>query len=135
MLPAFWAKKTMRAITTFLSTPFLCGVLSENGRLGLAYELLNQKTIPSWLYSVLSIYGEISSAWQTGPREFTLDVTISPNTSARVYLPMKEPQQITEGSALLDHREGITSVQPENGSTVVAVGSGTYHFACPVISQ
>ena len=186
--------------TGFLSTPFLCSVLSENGQLGLAYELLNQKTIPSWLYSVtkgattiweswegikedgtpngslnhysygavggwlhrvvagldldepgykrilirphpgggltyaktsyLSIYGEIRSAWEIGPRDFNLEVTVPPNTSARVYLPTKDPEQVTERGAPLEDREGITGIQQENGSTVVQVGSGTYHFSC-----
>jgi alpha-L-rhamnosidase len=38
--------------TGFLSTPFLCHVLSENGQLDVAYALLKQDTIPSWLYEV-----------------------------------------------------------------------------------
>ncbi len=38
--------------TGFLSTPFLCHVLSENGQLDVAYDLLKQDTIPSWLYEV-----------------------------------------------------------------------------------
>ena len=38
--------------TGFLSTPFLCHVLSENGQLEVAYALLKQDTIPSWLYEV-----------------------------------------------------------------------------------
>jgi len=184
----------------FLSTPFLCNVLSDRGQLGLAYDLLNQKTIPSWLYSVtkgattiweswegikedgtpngslnhysygavgswlhrvvaglelgepgykrilirphpggrlthaktsyLSIYGEILSAWEISPQDFKLKVTVPPNTSARVYLPTKNPEQVTESGAPLDNREGITGIQQEDGSTVVQVGSGTYHFTC-----
>jgi alpha-L-rhamnosidase len=38
--------------TGFLSTPFLCHVLSSNGRLDVAYALLKQDTMPSWLYEV-----------------------------------------------------------------------------------
>jgi alpha-L-rhamnosidase len=38
--------------TGFLSTPFLCHVLSENGQLDVAYALFKQDTIPSWLYEV-----------------------------------------------------------------------------------
>jgi alpha-L-rhamnosidase len=38
--------------TGFLSTPFLCHVLSSNGQLDVAYALLKQDTIPSWLYEV-----------------------------------------------------------------------------------
>ncbi len=38
--------------TGFLGTPYLCHVLSSNGKIGAAYDLLNQETYPSWLYPV-----------------------------------------------------------------------------------
>lgn len=38
--------------TGFLSTPFLCDVLSENGRGDLAYAILLQEDNPSWLYAI-----------------------------------------------------------------------------------
>lgn len=38
--------------TGFLSTGFICHVLSENGYLDKAYALLEQDTLPSWLYEV-----------------------------------------------------------------------------------
>jgi alpha-L-rhamnosidase len=38
--------------TGFLGTPYLCKVLSDNGRTDIAYKLLTQKTYPSWLYPV-----------------------------------------------------------------------------------
>jgi alpha-L-rhamnosidase len=38
--------------TGFLGTPYLCHVLSSNGKTGTAYDLLNQETYPSWLYPV-----------------------------------------------------------------------------------
>ncbi|MFH1966011.1 MAG: glycoside hydrolase family 78 protein [Acidobacteriota bacterium] len=38
--------------TGFLGTPYLCHVLSSNGKTGVAYDLLNQETYPSWLYPV-----------------------------------------------------------------------------------
>jgi alpha-L-rhamnosidase len=50
--------------TGFLSTPFLCHVLSENGRLDVAYDLLNQKTIPSWLYAVTKGATTIWETWE-----------------------------------------------------------------------
>jgi alpha-L-rhamnosidase len=50
--------------TGFLSTPFLCHVLSENGRLDVAYDLLNQKTVPSWLYAVTKGATTIWETWE-----------------------------------------------------------------------
>jgi alpha-L-rhamnosidase len=38
--------------TGFLGTPFLCHVLSRFGQTEVAYQLLLQKTYPSWLYPV-----------------------------------------------------------------------------------
>lgn len=38
--------------TGFLGTPYLCHVLSANGRTDVAYDLLMQQSFPSWLYPV-----------------------------------------------------------------------------------
>ncbi len=38
--------------TGFLGTPFLCHVLTQNGYVDVAYDLLLQETYPSWLYPV-----------------------------------------------------------------------------------
>jgi alpha-L-rhamnosidase len=38
--------------TGFLGTPYLCQVLTENGRTDIAYDLLLQESFPSWLYPV-----------------------------------------------------------------------------------
>lgn len=54
--------------TGFLSTPFLCHVLAEHGELDVAYDLLNQKTIPSWLYAVTKGATTIWESWE-GIRE------------------------------------------------------------------
>ena len=38
--------------TGFLSTPFLCDILSQNGHSDLAYAILLQEDDPSWLYGI-----------------------------------------------------------------------------------
>jgi alpha-L-rhamnosidase len=38
--------------TGFLGTPYLCHVLSDNGQLSVAYDLLLQESFPSWLFPV-----------------------------------------------------------------------------------
>ena len=48
--------------TGFLSTPFLCGVLAENGHADTAYRLLLQDTCPGWLYAVKK---GATSIWET----------------------------------------------------------------------
>jgi alpha-L-rhamnosidase len=45
-------KNDMHLSTGFLGTPYLCDVLTNNGRNDIAYTLLFQDTCPSWLYQV-----------------------------------------------------------------------------------
>lgn len=49
--------------TGFLSTPYLCPVLGDNGHLNLAYALLMQDTPPSWLYAVKKGATTIWESW------------------------------------------------------------------------
>lgn len=49
--------------TGFLGTPYLCHVLSENGRSDVAVDLLLQKTYPSWLYPVTQGATTIWERW------------------------------------------------------------------------
>ena len=54
--------------TGFLSTPDLCRVLADNGRIEEAYRLLLQDTCPSWLYAVKKGATTIWETWD-GVRE------------------------------------------------------------------
>ena len=49
--------------TGFVGTPYINWVLSESGYLNTAYSLLNQRTWPSWLYSVLNGGTTIWERW------------------------------------------------------------------------
>jgi alpha-L-rhamnosidase len=49
--------------TGFVGTSYLCQVLTDAGRLDLAYALLLQKTYPSWLYSILHGATTIWERW------------------------------------------------------------------------
>lgn len=49
--------------TGFVGSPYLPHVLSNNGRLDIAYALLNQKTWPSWLYAVTQGATTIWERW------------------------------------------------------------------------
>ena len=49
--------------TGFVGVPYLPHVLSRNGRLDVAYNLLNQTTWPSWLYSVTQGATTIWERW------------------------------------------------------------------------
>ena len=64
-------------------------------------------------------YGRISVAWKQEAGVFSLDVTIPPNSTAKVYLPDGE---ITEGG------RKVRAEPAEDGKATVEVGSGAYHF-------
>jgi alpha-L-rhamnosidase len=69
-----------------------------------------------------SVYGKIVSEWRGTPSgPFSLLLTIPANTSATVYLPVIAGAHVTEGGNPI-------ATESENGSQVVRVGSGTYHF-------
>ena len=54
--------------TGFLSTPFLCSVLADNGHADTAYRLLLNDTCPGWLYAVKKNATTIWETWD-GTRE------------------------------------------------------------------
>ena len=177
--------------TGFVGSPYLPHVLSKYGRLDDAYQLLYQKSWPSWLYSVTqgattiwerwdgwtedngfqdpamnsfnhyaygaigawlyntvagieidpqqagykhviirprpgggltnasgihhTLYGEVRSEWTLDAGQLTLTVTIPPNTSATVYLPVNDGQAIT--------LDGQTTTE-----SVHALDAGQYTF-------
>ena len=51
--------------TGFLGTPYICNVLTDNGRSDVAYRLLLQKTCPSWLYPVTLGATSIWERWDS----------------------------------------------------------------------
>lgn len=56
-------RRGMHLSTGFVGAPYLPHVLSANGRLDVAYALLNQKTWPSWLYPVTQGATTIWERW------------------------------------------------------------------------
>lgn len=56
-------RRGLHLSTGFVGAPYLPHVLSDNGRLDMAYALLQQKTWPSWLYSVTQGATTIWERW------------------------------------------------------------------------
>nr|WP_199074956.1 family 78 glycoside hydrolase catalytic domain [Pedobacter sp. ASV19] len=75
-----------------------------------------------------SAYGSIATEWLKTADTFELKVTIPANTSARVYLPAKKEQSITESGLLLKDCNDMKMIGFENGRAVISLGSGTYIF-------
>lgn len=56
-------RRDMHLSTGFVGSPYLAHVLSSNGKLDVAYELLHQQTWPSWLYAVTQGATTIWERW------------------------------------------------------------------------
>ena len=56
-------RRGLHLSTGFVGSPYLNHVLSQNGRLDVAYKLLNQKSWPSWLYAVTQGATTIWERW------------------------------------------------------------------------
>ncbi|GAA3879151.1 alpha-L-rhamnosidase [Leifsonia kafniensis] len=76
-----------------------------------------------------SVFGMISSSWDTTENGLTLAASVPVNTTATVTLPIADGQEVTENGVAIDEVEGVTSVSTQNGVAVLEVGSGDYSFA------
>lgn len=75
-----------------------------------------------------SIQGKIISQWKVDGDLFFLDTTIPANTTATVYVPAQSAQDITENGKPLSKSKNIRLLRSENGTVVLHVESGSYHF-------
>ena len=74
-------------------------------------------------------YGKVSSHWKLEGDNFSLDVEIPVNTTATVYIPITNSNDVIyESGVSVAAAPGIKMATPETGYMVVNVGSGNYHF-------
>ena len=76
----------------------------------------------------LSIRGQIASSWRLNDGRFELDVTIPANTRAVITIPTNDPGSLTESFWPVEDRTDFETVEKQDGSVVMTVGSGKYHF-------
>ncbi len=76
-----------------------------------------------------TVYGELSSAWKIENEILTLDVNIPANTSATIYVPIKDSDEIMEGGKPLSASKDITVAGNDNGYIILKTGSGKYSFS------
>lgn len=72
-------------------------------------------------------YGEIKSHWQKTSGQLKWTVTIPPNTSADISLPVANADQVKESGKTLPE-EMKQKAKSINGKTTITIGSGTYRF-------
>jgi alpha-L-rhamnosidase len=75
-----------------------------------------------------SMYGRISSRWETTNSKLLYEATVPANTSATLYLPARSADGVTENNVPAGEASGITFVKMENGKAVYQLQSGSYQF-------
>lgn len=75
-----------------------------------------------------SLYGPIVSDWKIGNGTFFWTISVPPNTTATVYLPVRDAAAVTESGKPASKAEGVRYLRMDAGSAVYSVGSGTYSF-------
>ena len=75
-----------------------------------------------------SVYGKIKSGWKLENGQFKWNVTIPANTTATVYVPTLNKEEVMEGNQLASKADGIKFIRWEDGRAVFEIKSGTYSF-------
>ena len=75
-----------------------------------------------------TIRGPAAVRWELTGGEIHLDVTVPANTTATVRVPTSQPATLQESGEPASEAAGVLGLTSEDGATVVAIGSGSYHF-------
>jgi alpha-L-rhamnosidase len=82
-----------------------------------------------------SVRGKIVSAWSIDGDQFNLGITIPPNTTATVHVPVRGGAGISESGKPIEQTEGVKVLRTDEGEVVLAVGSGNYEFVGRVVAH
>lgn len=82
-----------------------------------------------------SVYGRIVSNWKRDGETVTMDVTIPVNTTATVYVPAMNAEQVTESGKPAAQAEGVAFQRMAKDSAIYELAPGTYHFRSSANSQ
>jgi len=75
-----------------------------------------------------SVYGKISSAWEKVNDGLRLEVTIPPNTTSQIVIPIKEGASIKLDGEDIENRSDIKVIERNSYNVVVEVVPGSYVF-------
>ena len=102
----------------------LAGIQNAPGSAGFKHIVINPQPVGdvTWVKaSYNSIRGKIVSDWKRDGEKFILNVTIPPNTTATVFVPVKSGD-------FIKNNPHTKFLRMENSRAVFEVGSGDYKF-------
>ncbi|WP_258137335.1 alpha-L-rhamnosidase [Mucilaginibacter phenanthrenivorans] len=74
-----------------------------------------------------TMYGKVKSAWSIADGNITVDITVPPNTSAQIILPLVGSDVMESGVEITSITD-LTNVKNAGDDIQLNAGSGTYHF-------
>jgi len=78
--------------------------------------------------SYQSPFGKITSNWRKQEGKLLMDVTIPPNTTARVFIPTMDIGSITESGKPVEKSPTVKFLRMEGKTAVYEISSGHYEF-------
>jgi alpha-L-rhamnosidase len=109
----------------------LAGIQNAPGSAGFKAIIINPHPVRdiTWAKaSYDSIRGKIVSDWRDEGNQFTLNVTIPPNTTATVFVPAKTVNLVSVNGKPALQSAGVKSLRFETGRAVIEIECGSYEF-------
>ena len=116
----------------------LAGINPDPAHPGFKHIILRPRPLPglTWVKAEHdSPYGKIVSRWQTRDGRFTWNVTVPPNTTATAYVPGGNPADLRVSGHPLANTQGVRLLGPREGSIILELDPGQYHFETDMASQ
>ncbi|NOX67139.1 MAG: family 78 glycoside hydrolase catalytic domain [Chlorobi bacterium] len=82
-----------------------------------------------------TIRGKVSSFWKIKDDQFELDISVPVNSSATVYIPSANTEDVTENGIRASKSEGVTFLRQDDKYAVYSVLSGQYNFTSKGINS
>jgi alpha-L-rhamnosidase len=110
---------------------YLGGIQADPDSPGFRRFLLRPQVVSGldWVRtSYPSPHGQIRSAWRVDGPRVHFEITVPPNSSARLWLPVASLDRVLEDGKPLSPSEFVRSAGTSNGRVLLELDSGTYRF-------
>jgi alpha-L-rhamnosidase len=110
---------------------YLAGIRNEPSHAGFKQIVMKPYIIDGLDYvkaSYRSVHGMLKSHWRNTANTFKWDIVIPANTTALVYIPATNRQQVSESGRKAASSKGVKFVKMDGKYAIYQIGSGIYSF-------
>ncbi len=107
------------------------GIRPDSSRCGMKHFIIKPHLVGDLTYANTtsgSLYGAIVSNWSRSGNVGTFRVEVPVNTTAKVCIPAKEVEDVSEGGRPATEASGIAYLERDGDYAVFSVDSGAYRF-------